>query len=217
VPVAIEFREMSMRVVAAFCVVMLGVMTSPAVAQAPPPSFLALLPAEARLDPNSTDWMLADEMMGGGLRGVFPGPRNCFRSESEVDIELNGNGVFAALPDMMRQFEEEQLEQMRSGLRDETAQRGRPGGTGSLDVVKVGPVREEKLANGLIAFYEYVENCEGRVNATVAVLRGHARRGTTMLSFSMLMTTGLADARAAAVGILDRFSKFDTALAAKGK
>ena len=95
--------------------------------------------------------------------------------------------------------------------------RGSKGGTGSLDVTSVGEIKQEKLPNGRLAYYEYTENCDSRANARVASLRGHASKGTTILSFSLLMNTGVADARAKAVEILDKFVKFNLDAAKRGK
>ena len=51
----------------------------------------------------------------------------------------------------------------------------------------------------------------------MASLRGHTSKGTTILSFSLLMNTGVADARAKAVEILDKFAKFNLDAAKRGK
>ena len=118
---------------------------------------------------------------------------------------------------MVRDLAQEDIEQRASGLADEARNRGSKGGTGSLDVVSVGAIKQEKLPNGLLAYYEYTENCDGRANAKVASLRGHSRTGTTILSFSLLMNTGIANARAKAVEILNKFAKFDVEAAKRGK
>ena len=92
------------------------------------------------------------DLGGGGLRAKFPGtPRNCFRTESQLDIELKGE---SSLPlDMVRELAQEDIEQGVSGLADEARNRGSKGGTGSLDVVSVGAIKQEKLPNGLLAYY----------------------------------------------------------------
>ena len=95
--------------------------------------------------------------------------------------------------------------------------RGSKGGTGSLDVVSIGEIKQEKLPNGRLVYYEYTENCASRANARVASLGGHTSKGTTILSFSLLMNTGVADARAKAVEILDKFATFDLEAAKRGK
>jgi hypothetical protein len=190
---------------------------SPAIAD-PPPSVVGLLPAGARIDPGTSDWMSMDTLIMGGVRASFPGtPRNCFRLNSELTLKLNGNSAFESLLDLVETMEQESLEQTEAGLRREAAQRASPQGIGSLDVVSVGPVTEERLPNGILYAYEYTENCANRANATVGSLRGHARKGTTMLSFSLLMNTGLADGRAKAIEIFDRFEKFDPEAAARGQ
>jgi hypothetical protein len=188
----------------------------PASAQSLPPSFAGLLPAGASLDASASEWAVIETSVTGGLRAKFPGlPRNCFRTESQLDIELKGE---SSLPlDMVRDLAQEDIEQSASGLADEARNRGSKGGTGSLDVVSVGEIKQERLPNGLLAYYEYTENCDSRANARVASLRGHASKGTTILSFSLLMNTGIADARAKAVEILDRFAKFDVEAARRGK
>ena len=179
---------------------------------------VGLLPAGAKIDPGASDWMVIDTMIMGGIRASFPGtPRNCFRLNSELNLELSGNSAFETLPDMLEAMERESEEQAEAGLAEEAAARGRPTGTGSLDVVSVGPVTSEQLPNGILYAYEYTENCPNRVNATVASLRGHARNGTTMLSFSLLMNTGLADGRARAVEIFNGFENFDPVAAARGE
>jgi hypothetical protein len=61
----------------------------PAAAQSIPPSFAGLLPAGASLDPGHSEWAVIETAVTGGLRAKFPGtPRNCFRTESQLDIEL---------------------------------------------------------------------------------------------------------------------------------
>jgi len=187
-----------------------------AAAQPVPPSFVSLLPAGASLDASSSEWAVFETAVTGGLRAKFPGtPRNCFRTESQLDLELKGE---SSLPlDMVRELAQEDIEQGVSGLADEARNRGSKGGTGSLDVVGVGEIKQEKLPNGLLAYYEYTENCDSRANAKVASLRGHSRKGTTILSFSLLMNTGIAEARAKAVEILDTFAKFDVEAAKRGK
>ena len=189
---------------------------SGAAVQPIPPSFAGLLPAGASLDPGNSEWEAVETSVAGGLRAKFPGtPRNCFRTESQLDIELKGE---SSLPlDMVRELAQEDVDQRASGLADEARSRGSKGGTGSLDVVSVGAIKQEKLPNGLLAYYEYTENCDGRANAKVASLRGHSRKGTTILSFSLLMNTGIADARAKAVEILDKFAKFDVEAAKRSK
>lgn len=191
---------------------------SPASAEQPPPSVVGLLPAGAKLEPASSSWMVMDTVMGGNLRASFPGtPRNCFRLNSELDLGLKGDSQFEALQDLLDMLEQETHEQSLAGLRREAESRASPQGVGSLDVVSVGPVTEERLPNGILYAYEYTENCANRANATVGSLRGEARKGTTMLSFSLLMNTGLADGRAKAIEIFDNFEKFDPAVAARGQ
>jgi hypothetical protein len=190
--------------------------SDPAAAQSIPPSVAGLLPAGASLDPGNSEWAVIETAVAGGLRAKFPGtPRNCFRTESQLDIELKGE---SSLPlDMVRELAQEDIDQGASGLAEEARARGSKGGTGSLDVTSVGEIKQEKLPNGRLAYYEYTENCDSRANARVASLRGHASKGTTILSFSLLMNTGVADARAKAVEILDKFAKFDLDAAKRGK
>lgn len=189
-----------------------------AIADQPPPSVVGLLPAGAKLEPASSSWMVMDTVMGGDLRASFPGtPRNCFRLNSQLDLELKGDTQFESLLDLVETIERESHEQSLAGLRREAASRASPQGTGSLDVVSVGPVTEEQLPNGVLFAYEYTEDCANRNHATVGSLRGHARRGTLMLSFSLLMNTGLADGRAKAIEILDNFEQFDPVAAAHGE
>ena len=211
-----------MRTIIAFALFLSALMCAaltPSSAMAdPPPSVVGLLPEGAKLDPSASDWMSVDAVIMGGLRASFPGtPRNCFRLNSELTLELNGNSEFESLHDLLEAMEAENLEQTKEGLRREAAARASPQGVGSLDVVSVGPVTEERLPNGILYAYEYTENCANRANATVGSLRGHARKGTTMLSFSLLMNTGLADGRSKAIEILDRFEKFDPEAAARGQ
>jgi hypothetical protein len=208
---------MSAKPLATIAVLLAAALNVPGAAAQPiPPSFAALLPAGASLDPSRSEWAVAETAVTGGLRAKFPGtPRNCFRLESQLDIELKGE---SSLPfDIVREMAQEDLEQGISGLAEEARSRGSKGGTGSLDVVSVGVVKQEKLPNGRLAYYEYTENCDSRANARVASLRGHTSRGTTILSFSLLMNTGIADARAKAVEILDKFAKFDLEAAKRGK
>lgn len=188
----------------------------PAAAESIPSSFAGLLPSGASLDASAGEWAAIETSVTGGLRAEFPGtPRNCFRTESQLDIELKGESSLPA--DMVSDFAQEGIEQSRSGLADEARSRGSKGGTGGLDVVSVGELEQEELPNGLLLYYEYTENCANRANAKVASLRGHSHRGSTILSFSLLMNTGLADARAKAVEILDNFEKFDLEAALQGK
>jgi hypothetical protein len=198
-------------------ILLITVLIAPGAAAQPiPPSFAGLLPAGASLDSSNSEWAAIETSVTGGLRAKFPGtPRNCFRTESQLDLELKGE---SSLPlDMVREMAQDDIEQRASGLADEARNRGSKGGTGSLDVVSVGAIKQEKLPNGLLAYYEYTENCDGRANAKVASLRGHSRKGTTILSFSLLMNTGIADARSKAVEILDTFAKFDVEAAKRGK
>jgi len=187
-----------------------------ATAQAVPLSFARLLPAGASLDASAGEWEAIETSVMGGLRAKFPGlPRNCFRTESQVDIELKAE---SSIPlDMVRELAQEEIEQSTAGLTREAQQRASKTGTGSLDVVAVGKVTQEKLATGLLVHYEYTENCANRVNAKVAIVDGHASRGTMILLFRLAMNTGLADARAKAVEILDKFATFDMEAAKRGK
>lgn len=190
----------------------------PASAEQPPPSVIGLLPSGAKIDPGASSWMAMDSLIMGSIRAGFPGtPRNCFRLDSQLDLGLNGNSEFESLLDLVEQMEQESLEQSEAGLRSEAESRASPRGTGGLDVVSVGPVTREQLPNGVLFAYEYTENCANRANATVGVLRGHARKGTTMLEFSILMNTGLAEGRSKAIEIFDSFEKFDPAGAARGQ
>lgn len=199
-----------------FAALITVLMAPGAAAQPIPPSFAGLLPAGASLDPDSSEWAVMDTSVGGGLRAKFPGsPRNCFRTESQLDVELKGD---SSIPlDLVVEMAKEDVEQGLSGLADEARNRGRKSGTGSLDVVSVGAVTQEKLPNGVLAFYEYTENCDSRANAKVASLFGHSRKGSVILSFNLLMNTGIADARAKAVEILNKFAKFDVEAAKRGK
>jgi hypothetical protein len=190
----------------------------PAAAEQPPPSVVALLPAAAKIDPASSSWMAVDSVLGGNVRAGFPGtPRNCFRLNSQLDLELKGDSEFESMLDVLDQIERESLEQSEAGLRSEAASRASPRGTGSLDVVSVGPVTSEQLPNGVLFAYEYTENCANRANAKVGSLRGHARKGTTMLEFSLLMNTGLAEGRSKAIEIFENFEKFNPAAARRGQ
>jgi hypothetical protein len=203
---------------AALAVLLIAALVVPesAAAQPIPPSFASLLPAGASLDASASEWAVIETSVTGGLRAEFPGtPRNCFRTESQLDIELKGE---SSLPlDMVRDLAQEDIEQGTSGLTNDARNRGSKTGTGSLDVVSVGEIRQEKLPNGLLVYYEYAEDCANRANAKVAVLNGHSRKGTTILSFHLAMNTGIADARAKAVEILDKFAKFDVEAAKRGK
>lgn len=173
-----------------------------------PPSFAALLPTGAVL--KSGNWAVMDTTMGGDLNAGFSKPRLCQQtSGSEVRISVKGDTTWEGpILDMAVQNQTDEARKSKASLTKHSTS------LVTLGTVKLGAgVKEETLPNGRVIYYDYTESCSSAPTLNVAVLDGYGRKGSFFVDFRMTITTGLADAKAAANEILTKFQNFDPAKA----
>lgn len=178
-----------------------------------PKEIAALLPAKATLDSGS--WGVFDTEFGktfnANMRAEFPGyPSSCdFTVGPELRVEIKGDTAWEEPPmlDMAVQMFESSIEQSRTSLPDTVAKLRQS----NSHIKTIGAVQEEPLAGGQIVAVEFTEDCPSRPKGTNTELHGFARKGATILEFSIWISAGAAEAKGMAKDILEGFQKLDFA------
>jgi hypothetical protein len=199
-------------IVWAFAVVVVAAAVAPPVAaQDVLRSVIGLLPKSATLADGN--WNVVETAARGSVRATFASsPGLCDRSgESELTIDVTGDPSWTGT---MLDKAAEQLsfneQAARASLTEEAASLRSANVAATTSAVQV-----ETTSHGQFAYFEYSESCEARANAQVARITGGGRRGAAFMTFDLTLSTGLANAKAVAAEVLERFQRFDLKTAMK--
>lgn len=183
---------------------------TPSAAQQVPPAVAALLPAQATLD--TGDWGVFDSGSGktfsAGLTAKLPGRRMSCDSTvgPEARLELKGDTAWEEPP--MLDMAVDMFNQEIGGARQSLTDRVNRLKASNSDIKAVNAVKEERLPNGHLVYLDYAESCAAQ-GGTNSMLLGFARRGATMLTFTLWLSTDAAGAAAIGKDILARFAALD--------
>jgi hypothetical protein len=184
-----------------------------------PGEIAALLPATATLGTGS--WGVIETEFGktftAGMHARFPKfSSSCdFTVGPELRVEIKGDTAWEEPPmlDMAVQMFEADVAQARTSVPKGVARLR----TTNAYVKAVGTLQNEQVPGGHIVAMEYTEDCAGHPKGTNTVLRGFARKGATQLKIDLWISTGMADAKAMAKTMIDRFQKLNFTPLINGK
>lgn len=184
-----------------------------------PGEIAALLPATATLGTGS--WGVIETEFGktftAGMHARFPKfTSSCdFTVGPELRVEIKGDTAWEEPPmlDMAVQMFEANVAQARTSVPKDVARLR----TTNAYVKAVGTLQNEQVPGGHIVAMEYAEDCAGHPKGTNTVLRGFARKGATQLKIDLWISTGMADAKAMAKTMIDRFQKLNFTPLINGK
>jgi hypothetical protein len=126
-----------------------------------------------------------------------------------IGISLKGDTAFEDPP--MLDMAIEMYQQDVASAADSLSVYVKGFAAGQPDVVSVGEIREEQRSNGYLVYFEFKEDCGAHRNGAKTRMRGFARRGATMLDFSLVIALDSAATMAIASEILANFDKLDIA------
>jgi hypothetical protein len=181
-----------------------------------PAAVAALLPPGLQLKSQSWGVFRGEEefegtQFNGEMFALFPGSVSCdFTIGPDFRFELKGDTAWAASPeqlDMWVQMNAPNFEadaaSMVSSLNTQLK--------GFNHELAIATPQSEQLPNGHITFVEFTWKCPNNPQGANIMLDGYARRGTTVLTFRFWSNGAVAEAKAMAGGIFDRFEKLDIA------
>lgn len=181
-----------------------------------PPSVAALLPAELELRDQGWDLFKGEEefegtTFSGTINADFPDAVTCdYTIGPYFGLQLDGQTAWAASPEQMDMFvqmfvpdREVEAESLPDSVKRMLQEYNMKSG------FAMGQTHDEQLPNGHIVYIDFTWKCDKSAEGKNVLLEGFARRGTTILTFGFWANGETADARAMAIGILDRFEKLD--------
>lgn len=175
-----------------------------------PASVAGLLPGTATLA--GSDWGVFDSEFGktfsANMRATFPGRRlSCDSTVGpELRAELKGDTAWETPPmlDMAVDMFNEDITRSKPSLNQRMSNLK----ASNSDIKSVNALKEEKLPNGTLVYISYTESCSTQAG-TNTILLGFARRGATMFTFDLWLSTDAAEAVGIAKDMLARFAKLD--------
>ena len=194
-------------------------LANPAFADDLPASVAALLPDG--LEQKEQSWGVfkgEEEFEGtqfdGSMFALFPGSVSCdYTIGPEFRLELKGSTAWEASPEQLEMFVQMYVPEYEVEAGDLAGNvKSRLGDynvNGSSGEFALGEAHDEQLSNGHIVYVDFTWKCDKNPAGKNVLLEGFARRKATILTFAFWANGGTAEARAMAVGILDRFEKLD--------
>jgi len=147
----------------------------------------------------------------GDAFALFPGSVSCdFTIGPDFNLELKGDTAWEASPEQLAMFEqmtapdfEAEGKSMAESLNTHLK--------GFGDELAISAPQSEQLPNGHITYVDFTWKCPKNPQGTNIMLDGFARRGTAVLTFRFWSNDTVADAKAMAGQIFDKFEKLDIA------
>ena len=188
----------------------------PAFADDLPASVAALLPDGLELKSQGWSVFKGEEEFEGtqylaDVFALFPGSVSCdFTIGPDFGLELKGDTAWEASPEQLAMFEQMNAPDFEAERKSmvEFLNNHVKGIYGELAIPEP---QSEQLPNGHITYVDFTWKCPKNPQGTNIKLEGYARRGTAVLTFHFWSNDTVADAKAMAAGIFDKFEKLDIA------
>lgn len=190
---------------------------APATADSQVPSSVAdLLPSGLQVKSQSWGVFKGEEefegtQFGGSMFALFPKAVTCdFTIGPEFRMELKGDTAWEASPEQLAMWEQmnaPDFEADGKSMEDFLKMHLK----GLNDNLDVAAPQSEQLGNGHVTYVDFSWKCPNNPEGTNIMLEGYARRGTTVLTFRFWSNDVVADAKAMAAQIFDKFEKLDIA------
>ena len=172
-----------------------------------PASVEALFPASLEIKTKSWDAIPHEfgVVINGQMHALFPGAVTCdYTIGPEFNLELQGDNAWEASPEQLAMWEQMNTPDFEAEGKSIS---------NFLNVhVKgsiLGTPRLEQLPNGHVTYIDFTWKCDKNPGGENVMLKGYARRGTTVLTFNFWANGSSKEAIAMASEIFAKFEKLD--------